>query len=75
MQYLDKVPRPDSYIYYVAAVNGAAGRRPATSIALNVPPSGACVQPAGYKQVMFQPLTFQPRKPGPLGAALYLRPP
>lgn len=70
VNYPDQVPYPDDYIYYVAAAN-PAGPSPSNLVAANVPPSGACVQPTGYKQLMFQPLIVQPTNPGYSSMALF----
>jgi LysM repeat protein len=68
VQYVDQVPRPDAYLYYVAAAN-TAGQAASHPRAVTVPPTGACIQPAGYKQVIFQPRTVKPTDAG--NTALY----
>jgi len=70
VQYTDEVPRPDTYIYYVTAIN-AAGQAASNLRMATVPPSGACIRPPGYRQVMFEPLTFQPTDPTYGSAAIY----
>jgi LysM repeat protein len=57
--YVDQVPRPDKYIYYVAAVN-TAGQGASNLRVVTVLPTAACIQPPGFKQVIFKPLTINP---------------
>ena len=70
IQYVDQVPRPDTYLYYVEAAK--AGGRAASSLRkVTVPPTAACIQPAGYKQVVFQPLKVMPTDPAQTSLALF----
>jgi LysM repeat protein len=68
--YVDQVPNPDKYTYYVAAAN-AAGQAASNLRVVTVPPTTACIQPAGFKQVVFRPLTFKSTDPAHTSLDLY----
>jgi LysM repeat protein len=69
--YVDQVPRPDKYIYYVAAAN-ASGQAASNLRVVTVSPTAACINPAGFKQVTFQPLTFKSTDPAHTSLDLYV---
>ncbi len=59
LQFIDRVPGPNTYIYYVAAGTLAGARAGSNLKTVTVQPTAACAEPPGYKQVVFQPLQIK----------------
>jgi LysM repeat protein len=55
LQFVDKVPRPDTYLYRVVVGTVAGARQESNPLQVKVPPTANCIQPAGYKSIFFQP--------------------